>query len=89
MRQISNKYEFVISCQVKFQDAFELQSDGKRLQKNLIEKYPGQNYEIRIAAPPGTRLGLLGVDKSVYLLRNENRLTKERVSKGLSLLDII
>lgn len=33
-----------------------------------------------IKAPEGTRLGLLSVDQSVYLLRNENRLTKERVS---------
>ena len=30
-------------------------------------------------APAGTRIGLLAVDQSVYLLRNDNRLTKDRV----------
>ena len=55
----------------------------------MIEKRPADMYEFKIKAPPGTRLGLLGVDKSVYLLRNENKLTEERVSKGLCVLDII
>lgn len=32
-----------------------------------------------IKAPQGTRLGLLGVDQSVYQLGNENMLTNERV----------
>ena len=37
-------------------------------------------YRLGIKAPQGTRLGLLGVDQSVYQLGNENRLTKEQVS---------
>ena len=37
---------------------------------------------IKFKAPKGTRLGILGVDKSVYLLRNENRLNKERVTQS-------
>ena len=45
-----------------------------------MEKIPGEHYIFRIKAPQGTRLGLLSVDQSVYLLRNANRLTKERVS---------
>ena len=66
-----------------------MQSDGTRVQKNVIEKRPHRIYELKIKAPPGTRLGVLGVDKSVYLLRNENRLTEERVSKELFVLDVI
>ena len=41
-----------------------------------------KNYVIKLKAPKGTRLGILGVDKSVYLLRNENRLNKERVTQS-------
>lgn len=55
----------------------------------MIEKTPAENFAFRIKAPPGTRLGLLGVDKSVYLLRNENRLTEDHVSKVLYVVDII
>ena len=70
------------SRQVDFPDAIRIQANGTRIQINEVEKYPGDNYKIGIKAPPGTRLGLLGLDESVYLLRNENRLTKERVSGG-------
>lgn len=57
-----------------------LQANATLIQLNEAEKIPGQYYDFRIKAPQGTRLGLLSVDQSVYLLRNENRLTKERVS---------
>ena len=46
---------------------------------------PMDIYGLKIKAPPGTLLGLLSVDESVYLLRNENRLTKERVRTSLSI----
>ena len=55
----------------------------------MIEKQPADPYKLQIKAPPGTRLGVLGVDKSVYLLRNENRLTEERVSKALFVCDVL
>ena len=54
--------------------------DGTLVQLNEQEKVPGEHYVFQIKAPQGTRLGLLSVDQSVYLLRNKNRLTKERVS---------
>ena len=54
--------------------------DGSRVQLNKVEKSPGQQYTLKIKASPGTRLGLMSVDQSVYLLRDDNRLTKERVS---------
>lgn len=55
----------------------------------MIERRPAELYKFKVKAPPGTRLGVLGVDKSVYLLRNENRLTEERVSKALFVLDVL
>ena len=54
-----------------------------------MEKTAAEDFAFRIKAPPGTRLGVLGVDKSVYLLRNENRLTEDHVSKVLYVVDII
>ena len=50
------------------------------MQLNEVKKDPGRHYQLEVRAPQGTRLGLLSVDQSVYLLRNENRLTKDRVS---------
>ena len=54
--------------------------DGSRVQLNKVKGSPGEPYTLKIKASPGTRLGLIGVDQSVYLLRDDNRLTKERVS---------
>lgn len=65
---------------VDFSDAITLQANGTLIQVNEVEKQPGEIYEIRIKAPEGTRLELLMVDQSVYLSRNGDRLTKERVS---------
>ena len=50
------------------------------MQVNEVEKLAGSTYDFRIKAPKGTHLRLLAVDQSVYLLRNKNGLTKERVS---------
>ena len=55
----------------------------------MIEKRPEGLYTFKIKARPGTRLGVLGVDKSVYLLRNENRLTEELVSIAFFVLDVL
>lgn len=68
------------SCKVSFPDAFKRQVDGTFVQVNEVEKLPGTQYTLQVKASPGTRLGLLSVDQSVYLMRNDNRLTKERVS---------
>ena len=65
-------------CQVTFPDAF-VQVRGSRVQLNRIDKRPSEKYILKIEASEGTRLGLLSVDESVYLLRNDNRLTKEKV----------
>ena len=62
-----------------FPDAY-IDVDGSPVQINQVKKSPGQQYTLKIKASPGTRLGLMSVDQSVYLLRDDNRLTKERVS---------
>ena len=49
------------------------------MQLNRVDKRPGEKYILKIEASEGTRLGVLSVDESVYLLRNDNRLTKEKV----------
>ena len=42
--------------------------------------YPGATFNFGIDTTAGTRPGVVIVDESVYLLRDKNRLTKERVS---------
>lgn len=49
-------------------------SDGQK------SKYPSTQYKIQLSATPGTRIGLLAVDQSVYLLRNRKKLNKKKVS---------
>lgn len=41
--------------------------------------HPGTAYKIQLSATPGTTVGLLAVDQSVYLLRNRGKLNKKRV----------
>ena len=62
----------------------EFTYEGKRggETQNKVETQPAKNYVIKLKAPKGTHLRILGVDKSVYLLRNENRLNKERVTQS-------
>ncbi|KAK2565842.1 C3 and PZP-like alpha-2-macroglobulin domain-containing protein 8 [Acropora cervicornis] len=40
--------------------------------------HPGIPYKIQLSATPGTRVGLLAVDQSVYLLRNRDKLNKKK-----------
>ena len=56
--------------QVEFRD----ESPGKQID-------PGVPYKIQLSATPGTRVALLAVDKSVYILRNREKLNKKRVGK--------
>ena len=65
-----------------FVSSFSWQVEFTYEGKNKVETQPAKNYVIKLRAPKGTRLGILGVDKSVYLLRNENRLNKERVTQS-------
>lgn len=64
---------------------FSYEQKGKL---NEVETEPGRVFFLKVSAPEGTRLGLLGVDQSVYLLRNENRFTKDRIFKTAEELDL-
>ena len=46
---------------------------------NVLEEYPGVLYTVKVLGEKNTHIGLLGVDQSVYLLRDQNRLTPESV----------
>ncbi|XP_068695726.1 LOW QUALITY PROTEIN: venom factor-like [Montipora foliosa] len=50
--------------------------------------YPGTTLEIRLTATPGTRIGLLAVDQSVYILRNREKLNKKKVLNLMNSLDL-
>lgn len=62
--------------QVEFHDE---SSDQKK------QEHPGIPYKIQLSATPGTRVGLLAVDQSVYILRNREKLNKKRVSNKVFL----
>ncbi|CAH3019175.1 unnamed protein product [Porites evermanni] len=81
------KVEDSLPTEVNFPDAF-VQVRGSRVQLNRIDKRPSEKYILKIEASEGTRLGLLSVDESVYLLRNDNRLTKEKIFKAAEELDL-
>ncbi|PFX30398.1 Complement C3 [Stylophora pistillata] len=52
------------------------------------QKNPGVPYKIQLSATPGTRVALLAVDKSVYILRNREKLNKKRVLNSMESLDL-
>nr|BAJ05269.1 complement component C3 precursor [Diadumene lineata] len=56
--------------------------------KAVHEEHPGLDYTVRVLGEKGTRIGLLAVDQSVYLLRNKNRLTPKSVFDKLDELDL-
>ena len=45
------------------------------------QKIPGSSYEIRIQSSPYSHVGILAVDQSVYLLRNDKHLTHDEVRR--------
>ena len=46
----------------------------------VVSVFPADHRMITVKAPPNTTVAVMAVDKSVYLLNNENRLTPSRVS---------
>lgn len=46
---------------------------------------PDETIELIVDALPSTTVGLLAVDKAVYLLRDYHRLTKDKVTTGAGL----
>ncbi|KAI7810506.1 putative complement C3 [Triplophysa rosa] len=44
------------------------------------EQYgPGDEFSMRISGDPGAKVGLVAVDKGVYILNNKNRLTQTKI----------
>lgn len=43
------------------------------------QKYPGESYQIETQSSPHSNVGLLAVDQSAYLLRNDKHLTSKEV----------
>ncbi|RMX57629.1 hypothetical protein pdam_00015728 [Pocillopora damicornis] len=60
---------------------FHDESPGKQID-------PGVPYKIQLSATPGTRVALLAVDKSVYILRNREKLNKKKVLNTMESLDL-
>ena len=52
------------------------------------QKIPGSSYEIRIQSSPYSHVGILAVDQSVYLLRNDKHLTHDEVFKRMKSHDL-
>ncbi|RXM92755.1 Complement C3 [Acipenser ruthenus] len=40
---------------------------------------PGNSFELKISGDPGAKVGLVAVDKAVFLLNNKNKLTQSKV----------
>ncbi len=46
---------------------------------NPVNVYePGEDFGLRITGDPGAKVGLVAVDKGVYVLNNKNRITQKR-----------
>lgn len=48
--------------------------------KNVYE--PGEEFGLRLTGDPGAKVGLVAVDKGVYVLNNKNRLTQTKVGRS-------
>ena len=69
------------NCQIEFRGDASIMSGRQSL-------HPGIPYKIQLSATPGTRVGLLAVDQSVYLLRNRDKLNnkKARITWNVSFI---
>ncbi|XP_049275626.1 complement C3 isoform X16 [Rhipicephalus sanguineus] len=49
------------------------------IEPNFANDEPGNNGSLKILGKSGTRVGILGVDKAVYILNNKGLLTREKL----------
>ncbi|KAH6922249.1 hypothetical protein HPB50_011045 [Hyalomma asiaticum] len=49
------------------------------IEPNFANDEPGDNGSLKILGKSGTRVGILGVDKAVYILNNKGLLTREKL----------
>ena len=71
-----------MNCQIEFLEDAAVKSGQQSL-------YPGTTLEIQLTATPGTRIGLLAVDQSVYILRNREKLNKKKARTSRMLCVIL
>ncbi|XP_023242163.1 complement C3-like [Centruroides sculpturatus] len=57
------------------------------ISRNVTYADPGTAEQIELKGKPKTKVGLIGVDKAVYSLKNEDRLTKEKIFKKIATSD--
>lgn len=50
---------------------------------------PGEEFGLRVTGDPGAKVGLVAVDKGVYVLNNKNRLTQTKVGRSELNLSIV
>ncbi|XP_070581805.1 complement C3-like [Ptychodera flava] len=55
---------------------------------NHAQRKPGDEAKITVDADPHTLVGLLAVDKAVYLLNNANRLTRQKMFQSMDKFDL-
>lgn len=50
---------------------------------------PGEDFGLRITGDPGAKVGLVAVDKGVYVLNNKNRITQTKVCRSESNISMV
>ncbi|XP_051560214.1 complement C3-like [Myxocyprinus asiaticus] len=57
--------------------------------QNAVRVYaPGEEFSMRVTGDPGAKVGLVAVDKGVYVLNNKNRLTQTKIWDVVETQDI-
>ncbi|XP_054924567.1 complement C3-like isoform X2 [Dermacentor andersoni] len=59
------------------------ESSTINIEPNFNNDEPGSNGSLKILGKSGTRVGILGVDKAVYVLNNKGLLTREKLFSTL------
>ena len=75
-------FSILTNCQIEFRGDASIMSGRQSL-------HPGIPYKIQLSATPGTRVGLLAVDQSVYLLRNRDKLNKKKARNTWIVLFVV
>ncbi|XP_077496087.1 complement C3-like isoform X2 [Amblyomma americanum] len=59
------------------------ESSNIKIEPDFRKDQPGSNGSLKVLGKSGTRVGILGVDKAVYILNNKGLLTREKLFKTL------
>lgn len=64
------------------------ESSTVRIEPEFQNDLPGTNGSLKVVGTAGTRVGILGVDKAVYILNNKGLLTREKLFTTLKSHDL-